>query len=410
MMLRISNFFTLMCLCHLFLNAQRLSASEGHSVGGGGELLQDSQNPWFIQNTAVVRYCTLYDFNFYHQSPEKSEAAIKDALLFWKEEFLFGQAKLEPSIKVATQQFEQVQCTRDKQDDVDLVFQFGFLTSEQRNIVGGDLSRFAAFALRMHYDPIALKGKGIIYIAADSGPDKFGDQDSIGTPWVFLQGALLRWTLKHELGHVFGLPHTNQSGEAMNIMAGNFIDFMMKRTHSSRYGARHAQHVFQIRKNNNWGIPKTIGCSGNGAAIRRVLRFFGIGDGNCVGFSVNESGLDIYATKGALNMAHFGTATINRVNGNDQSHTSFREALNFWLPPEQINLPLAQQVFPNARRIYAPSYHIQDFVATYRNDEGTIERQMSYTLDPTKDEPTDEEFKIGAMFEGQLFANLIQGI
>src|SRR4051812_27862966 len=51
----------------------------GGWVSGGGELVRDTQNPWFIQNTASVSYCIEVDPNHFKAPRDRIEAVVKTA-------------------------------------------------------------------------------------------------------------------------------------------------------------------------------------------------------------------------------------------------------------------------------------------------------------------------------------------
>lgn len=374
-------------------------------ASGGGELVQDAQNPWFIQNTPVVRYCTLYDGNYYHQSHDVTEQMLDRAIRFWTEEFRYGQTLFEPRVEVATQRFVHTDCLNGRQD-VDIVFQFGFLDAEQLTFVK-DPTRYAALAIRTDYDKVNLRGKGFVYVAADAGPYRFRGDGIVTSPWTYGDGSLLYWTLVHELGHVFGLRHTTQRGEAGNVMAGDFIETIMAAGTARAFALdRVVNSVFRIRSRNT-DIP-TMECRlGPVPYLDALKEFFGIDPSwKCFGTKIVDDGLEIYAKPGrdaSEPEVLIGTARVNKPNGEEQSFTLVTDALHFWLPSEQL-------VFPGARRVYTPSYYVADSVATYRSVSGSVVRQMSFTLDPTKHDPLQDDLKIGGSLGDKLYINLKEGI
>ena len=94
---------------------------------GGGELIKDANNPWFIQNTQQVRYCIRQDQAVFHVKPEQVEQGIAAAIGYWKNEFALTSRPMPGGIEVGTQEFKRVDCG----DNVELVFQFGYLDQEQ---------------------------------------------------------------------------------------------------------------------------------------------------------------------------------------------------------------------------------------------------------------------------------------
>lgn len=184
---------------------------QGGWSSGGGEILKDSRNPWFLNNTAEIKYCIMIDETQFGASRSLAEAQTLRALEFWKTEFrsaVLPELKGFGPLKIATQTYRAVPCGV----DVDLAFQFGVLTEEQRRNVP-DPSDFGAFAIRTEYDPKSLKGRGFIYVSPNPG-----------AVWSHHAGEFLYLTLVHELGHVFGLSHVGSYGD---LMSEGFVEALL---------------------------------------------------------------------------------------------------------------------------------------------------------------------------------------
>ena len=363
---------------------------------GGGELIQDAQNPWFIQNTSTVRYCTLFDKNQYHQTEVRSLALVKKAISFWKAEIKYGKSPFPRRIDVATQKFIHVPCSSHRDKNVDVTFQFGFLDDEQLDYVK-DASRYAALAIRTDYDKALLKGKGFVYIGADAGPYKFKGENTVESPWTLVDGGLLYWTLVHELGHVFGFGHSRQMGEKRNVMAHDFIEVMMRKEGAKQYKVDfQMNHVLKNRPRDG-EIP--VDCNSYDY-MQPMRKFFGYDrNWNCYGFKLVDQGLEIHAGPSGGEVRKIGTAHFT-----SSSFTLIRDAIHFWLPKEQ-------KIFtPSPFRVHTPGHYIEETVAIYRSADGSVTRQMSITLDPTKDSPMNDDLKIGGVLEGKLFVNFLEGI
>lgn len=377
-------------------------ASGGMDSGGGG-LVQDSQNPWFVQNTKTVRYCLLYDFNRFRQSADVTERAVRRAFQFWQKEFSDSQSIFPVRIEVATQNFVQVECNDAKDPNVDIAFQFGFLTYEQMQKFDlTKINRLAGFSMRTSYNPAVLKGKGYIYIAPDSGPFKFGGQQTVPQPWNVNDGALLYWTLVHELGHVFGVQHSRQTGGG-HVMAEDFIEHVTHVDMSSRYTYGFlANDVFKVRARSGYSMDCRTDPMNN---LIHLRKFFGFPvGGKCFGFQITANGIEVYTRFNGQDL-HVGTA----LKVKDKGFGLLRDAIHFWLPPEHAKLPSEQRLFDGKTHISTTPHWIEDEVAVYKDDTGTIERQMTYTLDPRNDSPRHDNLKIGGFMDGKLYVNLIEG-
>jgi hypothetical protein len=103
-------------------------------------------------------------------------------------------------IKVGTQDFtyESI-CSK----NTDIKFQMGFLTEEQKLRINH--KQLIGLAERTSYDPKLLKGKGFIYISAESGEFRSASPNMHPTPWSAGKNLPLQYVLYHEVGHIFGL-------------------------------------------------------------------------------------------------------------------------------------------------------------------------------------------------------------
>jgi hypothetical protein len=204
--------------------------ADGSITSGGGYVYGFQANPWFIGNTATVRYCVDMDESNFGTSREAAEKAIEDAISDWKDVLKkadFSHHNEEPlgTLVLGTQDFVKVNCAA---DDVDLRFQLGTLTSEQRLKLGNPV-KFVASAVQISYDEENMRGAGFIYVAPEHGSLRPEADDLAEGVWSSIEGAILEAVLLHELGHVFGLPH-----EANSVMAATACeDFVTNKTKKS---------------------------------------------------------------------------------------------------------------------------------------------------------------------------------
>ncbi len=196
-----------------------LSALAGGWVSGGGNILRNANNPWFLENTQVVEYCIMIDSVAFADLPTPVDILIEKALAFWKTQMADSAAGTDaypiggpgsPSpltiIKIATQEFVPHQKCNGTEP---LVFQFGTLTPEQSTFIGNS-GKVIGMAVRTEYDETNLRGRGFIYLASDNGSMKYEGEHLHAKAWHEGKGGLLFRAIVHELGHVFGLSHSGE--------------------------------------------------------------------------------------------------------------------------------------------------------------------------------------------------------
>ncbi|HPI39930.1 MAG TPA: hypothetical protein PLJ21_03950 [Pseudobdellovibrionaceae bacterium] len=200
----------------------------GGWVGSGGELFRDGHNPWFLRNVSEVKYCILLDEAGVSADRTTIESSLLEALSYWKYEF-FNNVKTQKGqfiAEIGNQEFKKI----DDCKDADLNFKFGFntLTKEEITYLVKPRS-YVGITVRTDYSPINLRGKGFIFISSDKGDHSFDNPGHlIERPWQHKK--LLTYALIHELGHVFGLPHTGGG-----IMSEVFMDQLLHKKMSSYY-------------------------------------------------------------------------------------------------------------------------------------------------------------------------------
>ncbi|MGK5084488.1 hypothetical protein WDW37_14430 [Bdellovibrionota bacterium FG-1] len=209
----------------------------GGWTSGGGNILKDANNPWFLKNTATVTYCILSDPTVFGDIPTLVPDLVSRAIAYWKTQMSDPAAEVvkyltgnpnspwEP-IRVGTQEFV-FHSTCEGTEDV--TFQFGVLTPEQKAFLG-DPTRLVGVAVRTDYDEVHLRGKGFIYISADSGPLRYKGGHLRDRAWHEGKGGVLYRAIVHEIGHVFGLSHGGaglmSEGYSESLLVRGLLDIL----------------------------------------------------------------------------------------------------------------------------------------------------------------------------------------
>jgi hypothetical protein len=99
-----------------------VASAVGGMSTGGGELIKDSANPWFIQNTGEVTYCIEMDSNNFHQDLEVVRKMIDKAFAYWRTELQSGYVAAGESVGIwiGGQKFTEGAC-----DHAEVHFQLG---------------------------------------------------------------------------------------------------------------------------------------------------------------------------------------------------------------------------------------------------------------------------------------------
>lgn len=183
------------------------NTTDGTITSGGGYVYGLESNPWFIGNVTTVRYCIDMDEEHFGASRPQAEASIKRAVALWKSALtpeIFAETKKIPQLTIGSQEFIQVDCA---EGDIDVAFQLGKLSQNQERMLGKP-RRFIASTVQTSYDEENMHGRGFIYIAPESGPLRPDADDLAADYWRANGNLILDMALLHELGHVFGIPHS----------------------------------------------------------------------------------------------------------------------------------------------------------------------------------------------------------
>ncbi len=242
--------------------------ADGGMTGGGGGLVLDRNNPWFMQNTKDVKYCVEVSTDQFSATGDLVQKSIDGAIRYWNEEYASAvipvfDTRIEP-VRIAAQEFKKVGCG----DSPDLVLQFGVMHPGQEKDIPHS-EEFAGATIRTKYDPVNMKGAGYIYISPDRGPWRFkGAPKDIQDFWSYSEGGLLFNVLVHEMGHVFGLQHTEDS-----VMSERYIEQIM--SEFTDYYAKFNDPIpfFKFTRKSIWSWGMSVGAAG---MPKKISAFFAV--------------------------------------------------------------------------------------------------------------------------------------
>ena len=199
-------FFALFSSATILVGSAAALATGGTS-SGGSEYMTIESNPWFI-GARPVSYCVQID----HSGFSADEAAVDRALgeVFAKWSATLAALKpdatptdvLDGQPKNLTTTFAKEACTA----TTDLRFVLGAHTPEIRRILREHARYTFGFAQSTTYDEQTGRSRGVVWLAADIGPNAYTGPSAGASFWS--QGATIYNVLLHEMGHVFGFAHT----------------------------------------------------------------------------------------------------------------------------------------------------------------------------------------------------------
>ncbi len=239
--------------------------AHGAWSSSGGGLNRTANNPWFInENTKIVSYCVVVDSKHFPYSDDEVDKTIQAGVSYWKKQA--SLAHLENGISdvplVTAQVFQRITTC----DEATIKFQFGFLTTEQKQNIP-EFRSFLSLAVMTDYDVTNLRGRGFLYFAPETGQDIPSANFIRQKFWSFGDGLILRDAIFHELGHVFGVEHR---GEVFNLMNEFHLEWLaLPKTlpdNPTFFEARsmtinpYAFHTECIRSNTEFFSGKSSGC------------------------------------------------------------------------------------------------------------------------------------------------------
>ena len=190
----------------------------GMTSGGDGDNFflteKTLKSAWFLGDKPV-QYCISKSDNFSvpiagKDLPETLRSLVRDSLNDWLGTVgeLNEMAAEAHSPYRLSKNFKEVKCETGE----DLTFYFGVVKDDVRSLLKSANIHPAAFAFVRSYDATLGRTKGYIWISPDSGKYRFHSNG----PYDLKDPEDGWWSIKnrtqailmHELGHVFGVPHT----------------------------------------------------------------------------------------------------------------------------------------------------------------------------------------------------------
>ncbi|MES2963459.1 MAG: hypothetical protein V4760_06180 [Bdellovibrionota bacterium] len=206
-------------------------ADPGGWESSGGEIFRFAKNPWFVKNTGSVDYCVKIDRTSISADETTIREVVKEALDYWKRELLQPTTKSTIGYtQLATQTFSEVgTCAKDT--PLRLVFGRGALENDEAKWLD-ERGHFIGVTVRQEYDLVQLKGSGFVFIASDFGPNAYTTYPNSGhlLPKAWEKRRILQYAVLHELGHVFGIPHTGTG-----LMSEVFLDQVLHNSFFQSY-------------------------------------------------------------------------------------------------------------------------------------------------------------------------------
>lgn len=203
-------------------------------VSSGGDIFRDANNPWWIQNKSQVTYCIEFDAQSMSTTRERASKVVNAVFENWLREWRFFNSQNKGmTIQLGTQSLKEIAC--DGSEDVSFRFGWGALTLEQQKYLqqSHSVDSILGMTVRTAYDYVKLQARGFVYIASDLGPNRFdAREDMYPTPWQ--HDFFLSLIIFHEIGHIFGLRHSDQFEGLMQEAAFEF--FLSKEVFEAIFG------------------------------------------------------------------------------------------------------------------------------------------------------------------------------
>lgn len=225
--------------------------------GNGGEHITNEQNPWFL-GSDPVHYCLKHDPTAFSVDPDQVRKVIHEALQTWlgfiKTSYPY---KLEAPLLLAQKgitslalDFSEVSCA----EPHELVFLLGVTDSDISDALEYRAKEIIALSFRDEYSDDVGRAKGRIWLTPDLGDRRY--QGPNPGPGFWGKQHHLQNVMTHELGHVFGVKHSE-----VGLMAADFPAKMLEFGLNTTVGQDSLQNNFKMcgkifRKEDSYRDPK----------------------------------------------------------------------------------------------------------------------------------------------------------
>lgn len=381
-------------LAALALGFASPALSVGGDISGGGELLEDRINPWFVQEGThgssakkIVKYCVLADEEAFGVAIPVLRKHVQAAFRFWDEElraaYLPENGPNGSQVLVGAESYFPA----DTCDGASIIFQFGTLAYDQ--IVdfahrGLDPQNFVALALRTEYAASGnMQGKGIVYIAPPTGPLAMRGRDVVPDTWSRDSHQRLDAILAHEIGHVFGLQHGTSTEDLMGAL------FPERMVSANADWDGYLPGVFKVTMNSE----RRLKCWPGGLPPFIAAYFSAPASDECLAVVVRDQRV-IFQTrkKHSVERTVVGELTFDSVLV-DREET----LVALWLPEER---QLFKNVTPRYGRILpGPTARHRQVSGTYVPKVGES-RSLQVHLSPTR-------IQVGGVWNGKIILDLL---
>ncbi len=380
-------------------------SSDGAGSSGGGRILKDAHNPWFLENTHEVGYCIVHNATDFSLAIDQVRLHIAEAFSFWTEQlqkgnytdysFLFKGP--QNSFRLGTQRFVETPCDQNPS----IVFQLGSLSPQQKERIEG-VDTTIAEVVRTNYDRVNLRGSGFVYVASDRGPLWEGSKIFAENTWATLDGKTFYFSILHELGHIFGLPDTSA---APLLMTYGWVQ--MKVDYVSKLEPEFAKYLHEPEIT-EWTRPMfdDFGFCRSGGVVgpyekwrERVLGIPAVSE-QCERTQIVDEKLQIYAGPSRDQMNLVGSGTFNTDHRDDG-----QTLISVWLPQEQKIYQLRSGETPKRVPIYdSVRTIVREVQGTFRVQASGFETPFVMKLNPS--ELTWFPMVMGVV-DGKLYTDLI---
>ncbi len=325
---------------------------------GGGQLPADHDNPWFIHNTLKVSYCFKIDENNFGVPLESVREAFDKAREYWKEQFQHFAASESSEernqVRTGMQSFTEETCT----PKTDMIIQLGVLSEAQKSYFEKpDL--VIANTVRTEYDPVNLRGKGFIYVSPEKGPLALR-YTTAEHRWSRNNGNVLTRILIHEMGHVFGLKHSDR----IFAMFQEFPSLLIGVIEDSDLSPEQVSDIISSYPLPNAFIPpeKMWGQTCDKSVVDEFARFFDVDvptNSQCVRVEIDRSD-DVSLNQMRILVSESTEGPYRKIyqgygNANGREY-EFNNTL--FVTPEQKVLDTHIQRFQQISTFFTPNYEI----------------------------------------------------